>query len=367
MRRALAEQLLSDPELEADGRLLLEAFNAGLFCIDPGAITAQLTANFGLAGQLYGESFLRELTGRELGWIEKNMPLPEFRRELAAKLEARIMRLVRSGLLNKDGTVARPALELSALVLACQELGGYAVRDLAGRQAMRKSCLFGSREEHVDFRKGMGWRALALKRSVKTALRRGHRELQLEDLRAFRRASHQARAIIYAVDCSGSMRGQKIAAAKRAGLALARHAIEQRDRVGLVLFADRVRASSPPTCEFLELAGVLAPARAAAETNIEAALGAAAALLEREKGARHIILLTDVLPTAGLEPERAMLDKIAELAAVGITTSIVGISLDAKGAALGRRAAELGRGRLFCARELSQLGAIVLEDYNALD
>ena len=78
---------------------------------------------------------------------------------------------------------------------------------------------------------------------------------------------------------------------------------------------------------------------------------------------KHLILITDALPTIGKDPEKATLKAVSGARAHGVTISLVGIKLDKRGEELAKRVVALGKGRLYAVRDLKDIGGLVLEDY----
>jgi Mg-chelatase subunit ChlD len=162
------------------------------------------------------------------------------------------------------------------------------------------------------------------------------------------------------------MKGRKIDAAKRAGIALAYKAINEKDKVGLVIFGSEIKEAISPTDDFTLLLKKLTKIAASKETNIVLAIKKATELLESDESTRHLVIITDVLPTSGEHPEKETLDAAAEARANGITISIVGITLDKKGRELGIKLAEIGGGKFYTAKNTDDIDKIVLEDYSEL-
>jgi len=101
-------------------------------------------------------------------------------------------------------------------------------------------------------------------------------------------------------------------------------------------------------------------------TNIAEAIRTAAELFPASKQTKHIIAITDALPTSGKHPEEDTLKEVSNAKAQGITISLVGIDLSKTGERIAKRIVEHGQGRLYTIKELKNLDRIVLMDYFAL-
>jgi len=103
--------------------------------------------------------------------------------------------------------------------------------------------------------------------------------------------------------------------------------------------------------------------QASAQTNLAASLREAIQLLTDEETTKHIILITDALPTVGSNPEKDTLTATAEAHDRNISISVVGIGLSDKGKRLAEQIVEIGRGRIFIIKDVENIDMTVLEDY----
>ncbi len=74
-------------------------------------------------------------------------------------------------------------------------------------------------------------------------------------------------SIIYALDASSSMKGEKIEMSKKAGVALAYNAIKNKDKVGLVVFGSEIKEEITPTEDFNYLLNKITTIRATKQTD----------------------------------------------------------------------------------------------------
>lgn len=353
--------LENDKELIEEGKLVSESINQNLSSFVPDLIFRNLVNDYKLAKQLYGEMIIRKLTGYDPDFVEKNLKLPEFREELRKNIEDNVKKLRNDELINKDGEVTDEGLKLGSLVLYTEELDRLRIRGLGEKKEKRKD-IYGDKKDVVNYRKAR-YRDLAVRQSVKTAVRRQHKEFLKEDLRIFEREKKGGISIIYALDASGSMKGEKISMGKRAGVALAYKAISERNKVGLIVFGEEVKQVVQPTLDFNEIIMSIIRIRAKSETDIAATVHKAIEVFGSNDETKHLILLTDVLPTRGKKPEEETLKAVSIARDMGITISIIGISLDKEGEKLAKRIVEISQGRLYKVRNLENLDMIVLDDY----
>jgi Mg-chelatase subunit ChlD len=356
----------NDKEKIDDGKLISGLINQGFSSFTPDMMFENLAKDYSLSQHLYGERLIRLVSGYDPNYLKKNIPIPEFKREFRQRMREQFDRLLQEGLVNRQGELTNKAFELASLVLYVEELDRLVAKGFAGNKASKRMSVYGDKGNVREYRKGDRYRNIAIRQSIKTAARRMHQAVTEADLRVFDRFDKGSIQVIYAIDASGSMRGEKIAMAKRAGIALAYTAINQKDRVGLVVFGSDIREAIQPTLDFDLLVKSIAVIHAAKETNINLTIKKAAELFSREQITKHLIILTDCLPTIGKEPEKETLEAVGNAGAMGITTSLVGIKLDEAGKRLAEQIVQLGKGRLYIAQNLKELDTIVIRDYYSI-
>jgi Mg-chelatase subunit ChlD len=355
--------LEDDKETISDGRLISESVTQGIGSLTPDMIFQNLIKDYKLAKKLYGETIIRELTGYSPNYIEKNINIPEFRKELQKKINEKIDSLKEEGLINKEGTITDKGLTLSALVLYVEELDHLTPKGFGEKKSKKKS-IHGDKEDYKIF-KNDRYKDIAIKQTIKQSLRRGHSEIIKSDFVAYNRKNEGKISIIYGIDASGSMKGEKLKIAKKAGIALAFKAIQEKNKVGLIVFGSDIKEHVPPTLDFMELLRRLSEIRASMETDISKSINKAVELFPKHD-TKHLILLTDALPTKGVIPENETLQAVGKARSEKITISLVGINLDNKGLELAKKITELGQGKLYKVTDLENVDKIVLEDYASL-
>jgi Mg-chelatase subunit ChlD len=356
--------LENDKSTIEEGMLIQDSINQGLGSFTPDLLFEKLVKDFKDARRIFGDSFLRELTGYDASFLEKNMALPEFRRELKENIIKQVEKLKKDGLVNKEGNVTDKGVKLSALILLVQELDRLMLKGFGEREE-RKKATYGEKSDYGPFRKER-YRDIAIRQSVKTAIRRSHTKLRLSDLRVFDRRKKGKITVIYGMDSSGSMKGEKLAMAKKAGVALAYKATSEKNNVGLVVFDAEVRTYIPPTTHFPSLLDALANVRAGLETDITMAITKSIELFPKHAETKHLILLTDALPTRGKDPELETIQSVAAARNQHITISLIGINLDTRGIAIAKKIVEMGNGRLYIVKDVSDIDALILEEYREI-
>lgn len=362
--RLMRSVLENDTQDVDDGKLVAEAVNQGIGSFTPDMMFSSLVQNFRQAEKLFGETIVRALSGYSPDYVKKNISIPEFRDTLQQNIKENIEELQERGTLDSQGFVTRRGMKLASLVLYTEELDHLVAKGL-GKEKIREKDIYGEKDGVVKYRK-QRFRDIAFKQSVKLAARRGRDKIEFSDLRAYERSNTGKIQIIYAMDSSGSMRGEKISKSKKAGIALAYRAIEQKNDVGLVVFSSKIEKVIPPTQDFSVLLDELTKIRAGKETNISIVIKEAMSLFSRKDCTKHLLILTDAVPTKGNNPRNETLQAASAARDANITISIVGISLDKEGTNLAREVTEIGGGRLYRVEASDELDLVMLEEYEHL-
>ncbi|MBI2652262.1 VWA domain-containing protein [Candidatus Woesearchaeota archaeon] len=134
----------------------------------------------------------------------------------------------------------------------------------------------------------------------------------------------------------------------------------------MIVFGSEVKEIIEPTADFTRLLKEITKIKASKETDIVSMLQKAIELFPRENITKHLILITDALPTKGETPEKSTLEEASIARSEGITISLIGIELNEKGKKFAEKIVELGEGRLYAVRNLENVDKIVLEDYYSI-
>jgi len=355
--------LESDKENVDDAKLLEASFEQGMGSFHPDIMMEKLVQNYEMAKELTGETILQLLSSYEPGYIEKNIHIPEFQRELRQSIDRKVEDLKQKGLLDKNNAISEKGRELALLHLFVQELDKLESYGLAGERVHKKVAVYGEKGDIKNYSKGDRYGDIDLRKSIRTAIRRGHTELDRRDLKTVERQSKGSMYVIYGIDASGSMKGKKLAAAKKAGLALAYKALQSKDKVGLVVHETELKAKVIPTDNFPVLARTIVDISATQQTDMKQLIETSFDLFPDKHATKHLILLTDGLPTVGKDPKGETLQAVAMAKEQGITTSVVGLGMDKEGEELAQKMVEMGEGKFYSVKDLDMVDAVVLEDY----
>lgn len=359
-----------DDEIINDGRLISEATNQGISTLNPDMMFEQMVKNYQMAENIYGETLLRLATGYSSEYLEKNIKIPEFQRALKTAMKKKAEELKGKDLLDKDGFTDK-GYSVSAATLYIEELDSILPKGLLGERIHKKESATGEHTTDSVIAPALRYRDISVRRTIKTAVRRKHGKIIAEDLRSHEKKAKGSAYIVYAIDSSGSMKGKKVETAKKAGIALAYKAILNRDKVGLMVFNTEVKEEIMPSLDFVNLLRHIAKIRAGAQTDIAETLQRAVQLFPKQNITKHLVLLTDAVPTISNDaleddPFKAALKAASTARSAGITISVIGISLDKEGEKLGEQIVAVGGGKLYSAKHLEDVDKLVLEDYRRM-
>lgn len=359
--------LQNDKETIEKGKIINDGINQGLNSLTPSLMFQQLVKDYQTAKQIYGDSLIRLLSGYNPDYVKRNINIPEFQKELKKRIEKNIEQLKEENLLDRDGMINEKGIELASLVTYFEELDKLVPSGILGEKIHKRISVYGGKEDTRNFKRSDRYRDIAIRKSIKLAIRRNHKKLDEKDLKVFERQSRGQCCIVYALDASGSMKGKKISACKKAGIALAFKAIEEKDKVGLIVFGSELKEIIEPTNDFAFLLKSITKIRASRQTDIVKTIKKAIELFPGKEMTKHLILISDALPNIGKEPEKETIEAASIARDNGITISLIGINLDEKGEKLAKKIVEIGEGRMYVVKDVEEVDKIVLEDYYNID
>ena len=349
----------SEKSEREEGMLVEELAAQGIGHFNPDLFFENLTSDYRGAKDLYGERLISLATGESAEYVQRNIRIPEFEKALREKLKKQKRELEKRGLVKGD------SLTDAAYTMAAQNFLADALEQLY-RSSFNEShgsalSALGTRQDAKPYR-GEPYRDIDVRKTLRNAARRGHSKVEWGDLRASERTSRPKREIVFCVDASGSMKGEKIAQARRAFFSLAARAMRDRDRVGLLTFSSEGEVAHTTSTPLPSMLVSMVEAAPRGKTSLARAIDDAQGLFTEREADRHIILITDINPTEGVTPEKDALDAAGRARERSITISVVSIRAEPQAVELGQRIASLAKGRYYAA-DAAALGAIVLHDY----
>lgn len=114
-----------------------------------------------------------------------------------------------------------------------------------------------------------------------------------------------AQAVYLLLDCSGSMKGDKLNQAKQGALNFAKEAKSKGYLTGLISFSSSAEHLCEPQPKAKELESYLEPMAAGGNTNMGSALSLAKRKFEERMGVRVVVIVTDGMPNSRQETSRA--------------------------------------------------------------
>ena len=342
------------------GKLAEEMINNSIGSFTPDMMFQNIVNNYRNAEKLYGQTIIRELTDFEPGYIEKNINIPEFKRELKKNIAANMKDLQSQGVLSSEFVLTDEGIDLAAIELCNSELEKLKIKGFGARKT-KEFDVYGEKDDYSNFSAESKYRDVSVAQTIKNAARRKHSQIKTQDIKIYQRKKTGKIDIVYCLDSSGSMKGNKLAMTKRAGVALAYKTILDHNRVGLLVFNSEIRKVVALTQDFNQFLYELVRIRAKNQTNISKVIESASELLDKSRNTKHIVILSDAMPNVG-EVEKVY-ESVAIAASKKITISFIGVDLNDKGEKVAEKITELGNGRLYKVRKLENIDSIILEDY----
>lgn len=339
--------------------VLRNMLNRNIAGISSKFLAKAIVTDFDEALATFGSELLEGLTGLGLEELREMEGRPESVERLEGRIEGNFKLLKDAGLLGEEGPTPE-GIDTVALELLEDEF-----RTLGAIGGEHDTLTRGGVSERIETRPFLKHAKLALRSTIRLSMKRGHEKISREDLRSWERAGTVSVDFVYALDTSGSMRGAKLDACKKAAIGLAYLGIKGRDRVAVVSFKSKPSLSAnfgEPLDEFARKVAALSPSET---TDIAGALRFSRGILSEDKRKdreRHIILITDAMPTSGERPVEETMEEASACKESGMTISVVGINLDKEGDDIARRIAQIGGGSFYHVSDAERVNDAVLDD-----
>ena len=215
----------------------------------------------------------------------------------------------------------------------------------------------------VDFEKfnHHRFKQIDIRKSIKMAVRHKHDVVEKNDLVANVLKKKSLTNLFILLDSSGSMIGRKMYLAKRASIALAYKAINDKNKVGFIGFNESIVSKVSLTDSFSMIVSEIVKLKPKGQTNISLAISEAIKELSGLQGIKHIILISDLLESFN---DVEVVSKASLAKSLGITISLVTTNVEEKGKTMSNQIVEISRGKYYHLRINNSLENVVLEDYS---
>lgn len=372
MKRDYREDKLMHTVLDSDkknidkSKAIQEASSQNINTFSPDMAFSKITDNYRFAKELYGDTLIRQITGYDSSYIERNVNIPEFQRELRDQIKQNVDELRDQGLVDEEYEVTDKGHEFAALSLIEDELEELQGKGLIGNKVSPRRHNKGETIGTKRYTRSEPYRNIDTRRTVKLAIRRGRKTVEKEDIRLKDKESEGNIEIIYLIDTSGSMKGEKIQMAKKAGVGLTYKAEQNEDDVGLILFSSDVHTTVEPGATLLDISKNLVKAKTKGETDISTGIEKAVDTFTDTDTTKHILLLTDGLQTKGKEPINTILPSLDTLLQRDIGLTFIGINMDEKGRELAQEIVDHVNGELVNVNSVEHLDGELIGRYEKL-
>ena len=329
--------------------------NRGILKIDPDTFLKSLK-NVKEAEKIYGKYTIEYLTGESLEKICKNLNIPEYERKIKENLFRKIRELRKKKILNRDYEFNTN--EVVYYLLKILEREKLKIKAYLDNGFVEGLGFFGRNEEY-DVRKGFfRYYDLDLRKSIREIIKR--KRIYYDTFYSKIRKKNKSYEFIVILDSSGSMRGNKIAEAKRAAISLAFCSILDENPAGIVAFNDRILLKEKPSLNFLNISLKILSLRPFGLTDIAGAINEAINLFN---GKGHAILISDLYPNVGKDPLKETIENVRLARERGITFSVIGIDLNKETEEICKKIALEGNGKFYFVKDAKDLDLVILADY----
>ncbi len=350
-----------DSEKREKGEIVNEMINQG-FPFVPDVMFENIVDNYEQAVETYGETIIRLVSGYSPGYIEKNIDIPEFKRELKSKLDEKQDELKKI----QDGKKFKEEyIDVATRVLIVEELSKFKNllnRDFSKENKNNTGSVTGTIPYKIKKKSDIN-----VRKTIRKAVGRNKNKIDANDLLVNERKSDEKPNVIYAVDSSSSMKGFKIHAAKKAAVALSYKTINDKGKISLLSFSTQSNNLTGFLEDFYFFAKKLTEIKPNGETNIANAINESISKFKDKKN-KILFLITDFEPTSGEEPVQDAIKAASILRDSNVKLVLVGIDLSDDGKDVAERIAEVSEGEfmLLNTDALKDLDIILLEKYSEL-
>ncbi len=343
--------------------MLVEQLSSfGFSEFNPDLMFKNLVNSFSNAEKIYGDSLISLATGFDSEYVKKNIRIPEFKDLVKKRLKDKFSSLKKKKLVDNNGFFTFDAYKLASKILLSEEYEKF-FKNYFNNDFGKVNSLHGIKELEKPY-SNQKYRDINIKKSIKKALRRNHDEIFKEDLVAFERQSKPKVEVVFSLDVSGSMKGEKFLKARRAFAALVVRALELGDKVGLLLFNEDVVFSFPIGSDVFSMLNSLFKIVPYGKTDLYKGIFKSLKLFSDENVKKHLLVITDLQPTKGEDPYKDAVKASFIAKESNVSVSVVGVNVDKKSSKFALKIAEASNGKFYSVSEDS-IGKIIIEDYES--
>lgn len=344
---------------EEKSKMLRSMLNRNIQGISAKFLAKAIVSNFENAIATFGEDILQGLTGLGISDLKKLEGKPDGIYRLSEQIEKNLKTIKDDNLVSEEG-ITEEGLDIAVLSTLLDELQILGRLGYGEHEARKK----GGDVYPLNIKpyRHERYRSLAVRRTLQLAIKRGHEEIRREDLQVWEKAKRTGINFVFALDASGSMRGSKIDSCKRAAIGLAYLSLKEGDKVAVVAFRKHAQEAISFNEDLETFARKVVRLTPHSTTNMAEGIRLSREMLQNMETEKHIILITDALPTEGESPLEKALEETSITSNQGITISVVGISLSTEGEEIARKIAGLGNGTFYPISDVEKLNEAILQD-----
>lgn len=345
-----------------DGVIVGESVNRGINNFSPDMIFERIIDNYRVAKEIYGEKIIEFLSGYDPSYIEKNINIPEFQKILKNNIKNEVLALKKRNVLEDDFSVSDDALEASIVEMYLKEIDDILPRSYFGEKVKRQNHQGVEKVEDYQNHK-RSYSNIILSKTIKRTIRRKHREVISEDIVWGDRIEKGKTEMVFALDSSASMKGEKLKACKTAGIALCYWAISNKDRVGLLSFGQEIHKRIPPSTDLKHIIREIAGIRSNKQTDIGLPIKEAVTLFERNNSRKSLVIITDAMQTATQKSESTVLESCFTARDNKILISVIGIELNKRARDFAGKICNITGGVLYEIDSYQDIPRILVSEY----
>jgi Mg-chelatase subunit ChlD len=345
-----------------DGVIVGESVNRGINNFSPDMIFERIVDNYKVAKEIYGEKIIELLSGYDPNYVEKNIKIPEFQKVLKNNIKNEVLALKKRDILEDDFSVSEDALETSIVEMYLKEIDDILPKSYFGEKIKKQNHQGVEKiEDYQNLKKS--YSNIMLSKTIKRTIRREHKEIISEDIVWGDRIEKGKTEMVFALDSSASMKGEKLKACKTAGIALCYWAVGNKDKVGLLSFGQEIHKKIPPSTDLKHIIREIASIKSNKQTDIGLPIKEAITIFERNNSHKSLVIITDAMQTATQKSESTVLESCFIARDNKILISVIGIELNKKARDFAKKICNITGGVLYEIDSYQDIPRILVSEY----